>query len=255
MTEKSIYWITGASSGIGHALAEKLAQSGHIIAVTARHDNALRTLHDRYPDYIIPCPGDITDHGGMHQIIASLLARGYTIHTAILNAGTYSPDDAASFNSPIFARTIDVNLSGTAHCLEAILPGMLAKGRGHIVIVSSVAGYRGLPRSIAYSASKAGLIAMAEAMAFDLVPRGIKVQIVCPGFVKTPLTDKNDFSMPSLMPVDDAVRAIIKGMEQNKFEIAFPRNFVLVMQGMKFLPWRLYYRIMARITGIGAKND
>lgn len=249
-----VYWITGASSGLGYQLALDLARVGHQVAVTARRRVALEALAQQAPGQIFCYPGDITDPADMKQIMDDMARDGRVVSCAILNAGTYHPDSAEAFDIDQFSETQRVNLLGAANCLAAVMPGMIAAGRGHIVVVASVAGYRGLPRSIAYSASKAALIAMTESLAFDLVPHGIKVQLVCPGFVKTPLTDKNDFSMPHLMPVEAASRAMIADMEKPVFQIYFPKKFTRVMQIMRLLPWPIYYRLVSQKTRRGGAH-
>jgi short-subunit dehydrogenase len=142
-----------------------------------------------------------------------------------------------------------VNLIGTANALAAVMPSMIARSRGQIAIVSSVAGYRGLPRAIAYSATKAALIAMAESLKFDLDRAGVMVNVVNPGFVKTPLTDRNDFPMPFLMRVEDASRRIVEGLASGRFEVCFPRRFAYILKAMRLVPYALYFPLVGRTTG------
>ena len=127
---------------------------------------------------------------------------------------------------------------------------MIRRKKGHLAIVASVAGYRGLPRAAAYSATKAGLIALAEGLKFDLDRAGVKIQVINPGFVRTPLTDKNDFAMPFLMDVDDAVERIVRGLEGDAFEVVFPRRFAWMLKLLGLLPDRLYFRLVAKATGL-----
>jgi short-subunit dehydrogenase len=128
------------------------------------------------------------------------------------------------------------------------MPAMIARGTGQIAIVSSVAGYRGLPRAIAYSATKAALIAMAESLKFDLDQTGVMINVINPGFVKTPLTDRNDFPMPFLMPVEAAAKRIADGLARGRFEIAFPRRFAAILKLMRILPYALYFPLVGRTT-------
>lgn len=167
---------------------------------------------------------------------------------AIFNAGTYFPDEAETLDADAFRRTVDVNLMGVAHGLEAVLPGMVARGSGQIVIVSSVAGYRGLPRAASYGATKAALINLAESLRMDLGPRGILVQVVNPGFIDTPLTEKNDFPMPFLMPLDKAAEAFMAGISTSRFEITFPKRFTWILKAMRHLPNALYLRMVGSAT-------
>ena len=144
---------------------------------------------------------------------------------------------------------VETNLMGTMHGLEALIPACLAARRGHIAIVASVAGYRGLPKAAAYGAGKAALINLAESLKFDLDRAGVKLQLVAPGFVKTPLTDKNDFAMPFLMPVDRAVDAMIDGLRGARFEITFPKPLARRMKLLRMLPYRLYFALVRARTG------
>jgi short-subunit dehydrogenase len=144
---------------------------------------------------------------------------------------------------------VNVNLTGTANALAAIMPAMIARRSGQIAIVSSVAGYRGLPRAIAYSATKAALIAMAESLKFDLDRVGVMVNVVNPGFVKTPLTDRNEFPMPFLMSVEAASERIVTGLARGRFEVCFPRRFAYMLKAMRMLPYALYFPLVGRSTG------
>ena len=246
--DQGIAWVTGASSGLGRQLVLDLVKDGWQVAASARRGDELVALAAETEGRALPCPVDITDAGAVAALITNLEQHGKKIVLAVLNAGTYRPDSAREFDLAAFRDTQHINVDGTAHCLAAILPGMTARKSGQIAIVSSVAGYRGLPRSIAYSASKAALIAMTEALAFDLTALGIKIQLVCPGFVKTPLTDKNDFAMPCLMPVADASAAFVAGLKSAAFEISFPRRFTLVMKALSLLPWPIYFSLMSKTT-------
>jgi short-subunit dehydrogenase len=156
---------------------------------------------------------------------------------------------AAEFDAARFRAQVEVNLMGTVHMLEALLPAYLAARKGHVVVVSSVAGYRGLPTSAAYGATKAALNNLAESLKYDLDRAGVKLQLVNPGFVKTPLTDRNDFKMPFLMPVEKAVARMIAGLQTNRFEITFPRRFTWQLKLLRVLPYRLYFAITRRRTG------
>jgi len=242
-------WVTGASSGIGEYVALALAAEGWTVLASARRVDALQDVaaRSRGPGRIIPLPLDITDLPGVRAAVAGAVAAHGPMALAILNAGTYKPDEAKGLDAGDFARTVDINLMGTVNCLDALLPGMIGRGKGHIVIVSSVAGYRGLPRSLSYGATKAALINMAESLKMDVERYGLKTQLVCPGFIKTPLTDKNDFPMPFLMPVEKAAGRMVAALNGDAFQITFPRRFTWGLLLLRRLPDALYF-LLARRT-------
>lgn len=246
-------WITGASSGIGRALALALAREGVTVAASARSREALESLAAEAGNggaRILPTPLDVTDRAAVTAAAEAAIRvfRGPP-DLAVLNAGTYLPMSAADFDAARYREQVEINLMGTVHMLEALLPAYRAARRGHIAIVSSVAGYRGLPTSAAYGATKAALINLAESLKNELDRAGVKLQLVNPGFIKTPLTDKNDFKMPFLMPVDKAVARMIAGLQSNRFEITFPRRFTWQLKLLRLLPYRLYFAITRRRTG------
>ncbi|HEY7610789.1 MAG TPA: SDR family NAD(P)-dependent oxidoreductase [Alphaproteobacteria bacterium] len=250
-------WITGASTGIGRELALALARRGVVVAASARSREGLESLAAEAgaatasgSARILPTPLDITDRAAVKAAAEAAIRvfRGPP-DLAVLNAGTYLLMSAADFDAERFRAHVEVNLMGTVHVLEALLPAYLAARKGHIAIVSSVAGYRGLPTSAAYGATKAALINLAESLKYDLDRAGVKLQLVNPGFVKTPLTDKNEFTMPFLMPVEKAVERMIAGFASDRFEIAFPRRFTWQLKLLRLLPHGLYFAITRRRTG------
>ena len=168
----------------------------------------------------------------------------------MLNAGTHMPTPAAGFDAEEVGRLVDVNLMGVVNCLDPLLARVLDRGAGHIAITSSVAGYRGLPMAGGYCATKAGLIALAESLNCELEPKGIKMQVICPGFVRTPLTDRNELKMPYLMEVDDAVQRVWDGLNSDEFEIAFPRRFAWQLKTMQKLPNAAYFPLIRKATGL-----
>lgn len=245
-------WVTGASGGIGRALALALADRGWTVWVTARKAEDLAALAAARPDggrgRIRVAPGDVTDPARMAAIVAEIEAEG-PLALAVLNAGIYLPMRAQTFSAADARRTFDVNLGGVANGLEPVLRAMIARRKGHVALTASVAGYRGLPRAAAYSATKAGLIAMAEALAIDLVDLGVRISVINPGFVATEATSVNDFKMPMLMQPEEAAAAIIRGLERPGFEIAFPWAFARILRLIGTLPNRAYIWAVRKATG------
>lgn len=243
-------WITGASEGIGRATALRLCAEGWTVHATARSLPDLEVLvrDARGPGQIIPAPGDVTDPAAMSAIVAGI-TRDVPLVLAILNAGVYVPMRAETFKAATARRMLDVNLGGVANALEPVLAHMIARRRGHIAITASVAGYRGLPDAAIYSATKAGLIAMAEALAMDLVDLGVRISVINPGFVKTRATSVNAFEMPFLMTPEEAAKRIVDGLKRPGFEIVFPRRFALLLRLVGALPNRAYIAAVRRLTG------
>jgi short-subunit dehydrogenase len=157
---------------------------------------------------------------------------------------------ATAIDLPDLLRHHEVNTVGALHLLHAVIPPMLARGQGHLSLVSSVAGFRGLPQSLAYGPTKAALINLAETLYLDLQPRGLGVSVINPGFVQTPLTAHNDFHMPALISPEEAAQAIVQGWSRGEFEIHFPKRFTRVMKLLRLLPYRLYFAAVRRITGL-----
>lgn len=237
-----IVWITGASSGIGRALALKMADADYRVVASARREGELKTLAQEAKSRggdIVPLPLDTTDHGAVVAAVAHIEREIGAIAIAVFCAGTYEKVLAQDVSVARARPVYELNLMGTLACLEAVLPAMAARKSGRIAIVASLAGYFGLPTSAIYGASKAALINMAEAMRPELLLKGIKLQIVNPGFVKTPLTAKNDFPMPFLMEAEDAAQAFFDGLHSNRFEITFPRRFSLILRLVQMLPYGL----------------
>jgi NAD(P)-dependent dehydrogenase (short-subunit alcohol dehydrogenase family) len=243
-----IAWVTGASSGIGRELAIQLAAAGWRVAISARRAPELEALAAEHSG-MIAAPLDITDTDAVNATVARIEAQsGAKIVLAILNAGTYLRDTADTFDLAKFKTQIDVNLTGTANCLAAILPGMLAARRGQIGIVASLAGLAGLPGAVTYSTTKAGLIAMAQSLKFDGDRHNIAISAICPGFVKTPLTAKNEFEMPYLMEVEEAGKVILDGLKANRFLIAFPAQLAWPLKILRALPAPIYFYALAKST-------
>jgi NAD(P)-dependent dehydrogenase (short-subunit alcohol dehydrogenase family) len=245
-------WITGASSGIGYALALELARRGRRVVATARRADALAELVAAAAGLagsIRAEPADVTDAGALEALVKRVEAEEGPIDVAVLNAGLYKPVRAEDFDRALFETTFAVNLGGTVNALAPILPRMLARARGRIALVASVAGYGGLPTSAAYGATKAALINMAESLKFDCDRHGVMVQLINPGFVDTPATAVNPFPMPFLLPVEEAARRIADGLDTDRFEITFPRRLSWILKAVNLLPYRLYFPLVARATG------
>jgi NAD(P)-dependent dehydrogenase (short-subunit alcohol dehydrogenase family) len=247
--QDGLCWITGASSGIGEETALRLAAEGWTVVASARRAALLDELAGKAkgPGRIIAAPLDVTDLAATRALVTRLEAEHGPIARVILNAGTYQPDSARTFSAESFAATHAINVQGVINGVDAVLPKLIERKKGHIVIVSSVAGYRGLPRALAYGSSKAAMINFAESLKLDLDHHGIKVQLVNPGFIKTPLTDKNDFPMPFLMPVAEAVSVLVKEMNESHFEITFPKTFAFMLQRLRCLPYVLYFTLARQV--------
>ncbi|MBB3591489.1 NAD(P)-dependent dehydrogenase (short-subunit alcohol dehydrogenase family) [Rhizobium sp. BK529] len=250
--EHGIVWISGASSGIGRALALKLAGEGYRVAATARNHAKLVELQVEaagLPGSIIVLDGDVTDAEDMEHVMASIEYEQGALAMAILCAGVFRPVHGEDLNRADFEQTFAVNLSGVVNCLLPAISHMKAKGQGQIAIVSSATGYTGLPTSAAYGATKAALINMAESLKFDLDKIGIRIQLINPGFIDTPAIRKNGFPMPALISPETAAERIAAGLKSQAFEIAFPRRFTYVLKLLRILPYGLYFAMVNRFTG------
>lgn len=243
--------ITGASSGIGAELSRRYLAQGDTVIACARNVDKLTDTADRLGnDRFIPCPLDVTDTGAVDAAVASIEREHGSIDLAILNAGVYSPTPADDFGAGEVRTMIDVNVTGISNVLAALMPRMMKRRSGHLALMSSVAGFRGLPMAAGYSASKAAVIAMGESLKAELDGYGVKLQVICPGFVKTPLTEQNRFPMPYLMEVEDAANQIIHGLDTGKFKIAFPGRFALQLKLLQLLPDALYFPLIKKAIGI-----
>ena len=242
--------VTGASMGIGRALALALVDAGWRVVISARSADKLTTLAaERSAGQLIPAPLDVTDMTRCRVVIDSVEREHGPIALAVLNAGTYTRDRAHQLDLASARETFSLNVMGTLNVLAPLAERMAARGRGQLGVVASVAGYRGLPGAIAYGGSKAALIAMTEAMRFDLAPRGVAISVINPGFVRTPLTDKNDFPMPFLLEPDDAAWRIVKGLAAGYYEIAFPWPLAAQLKTLALLPPRAFHAVLRRATG------
>jgi short-subunit dehydrogenase len=244
-------WVTGASSGIGAALARELADRGASVAISARNADRLREVAGGRMHVE---PLDVTDRAATVAAGAAVRKALGGLDAAVLNAGTWSRFRPEHWDSEAFADQLQTNLMGTVHALEAVVPTMIAEGRGRIVGTASVAGYRGLPGAEAYGATKAALLNLLEALRGSLGPHGIVVQSVAPGFVRTPMTDRNTFPMPFLVSPEEAARAIADGMAKDKAEIVFPLPMMLVMKLARLVPVRAWTAATAAMTRRGMRR-
>jgi short-subunit dehydrogenase len=250
LTQKTA-WITGAGKGIGRSLALALSAQGYFVAASARTEEDLVSLAEQAADHsgtIWSYPLDVTDEKAVAETVKRIEADLGGLELVVLNAGIHSEVTAARFDMVKFRKVIDTNVMGTANCLAPLLPAMMARGRGRIAVVASVAGYRGLPTASAYSASKAALIALCEALKPELEGSGVEMTVINPGFVDTPLTRKNKFPMPFLMEPEDAARSIVRGLERGKFEIVFPWQMTVAMKLLGALPYPLFFAITRRMV-------
>jgi len=239
-------WIIGASSGIGAALVRRLHAAGALLALSARGSDALHQLAQDWSEVLV-LPLDVSAPEACNGPLANILARWGGVDVVFFLAGTYKPVHAWQLDAEEAQASIATNLTGVIAGVAALMPTILDQGSGALVLVSSVAGYRGLPKSLVYGASKAGLINFAETLYQDLHGKGISVFLVNPGFVATPMTQQNDFHMPALIDADDAAKRILDGMARGRFEIHFPKRFTLWLKLLRLLPYRWYFAIVRRV--------
>ena len=246
LTNKTIL-ITGASTGIGKELATQLAQKNNRLVLIARREQLLRELVETIPKHeaghrISSC--DVSDFAEIEKCCKGIIKEKIVFDALILNAGIGGGFDVADIDVENFQKIFDVNFMGNIYFLKYLLPGMIERKSGIVSAVSSIAGYRGMPRSAPYSSSKAALSTLMESLRIDLWSSGIKVSLISPGFVKTPMTDRNDYYMPFMIPVENAAKIIIKGLEKEKTEIHFPFLMWLLAKMGKLIPNKLYAKLM-----------
>ena len=241
-------WLLGASSGIGAALGTLLLARGASVAFSARNAARLAELAgDAERALVLPC--DAADEASLHAAWEGLLAAWGGIDVALYVAGDYLPMRAWQLDAARARQMIAVNFGGAVSFAACVVPQLLRQGSGQIGFVASVAGYRGLPKSLIYGPTKAALINFAEALYLDLEPKGIGVRVINPGFVATPLTARNDFAMPALLTPEEAAQQTIAGFASGAFEIHYPKRFTLVLKVLAHLPYRVYFPLIRRFTG------
>ena len=246
MTKK--IWITGASSGIGKALAIKFAKEGWQVAASARRENLLNEL-EKVNSNIYSFPLDVVDLESSKKIFNEIIGKLGGIDLCVFSTGTYDPKKEREINLEQIQNTINVNFFGTLNCIKAVEKYFKEKKNGHISIVSSVAGYRGLPNSTGYGPSKAALTNLAESLYFDFKKYNVRVSLISPGFIKTPMTDKNKFKMPFIKSSEFAANKIYKGLINSKtFEITFPKQLTIIMKILRIIPYWKYLYLIEKLT-------
>ena len=238
-------WIVGASTGIGAQLAKELSARGAIVAISARSADKLKVLKQELGgEGHIDVPVDVSDEKALQKAQQTILKSFPHIDSTLFMAVSYKPHENIIRPLEDIRRMLDVNLGGAFNLIDAIIPQFKDQGFGQLILCASVAGYRGLPTGQPYCASKAALINLGESLKIDLEDQNIDVKIICPGFVKTPLTDKNDFKMPMIIQPEKAAKEIVKGMCSRRFEIHFPKNFTYIMKLVHILPHWLYFPLV-----------
>lgn len=241
-------WILGASSGIGAALAKELSARGAILALSARREDKLQELAQTLNgDQHIVVSADVAKPDSLKTAQADILKTFPRIDSALFMAAIYSPHDGKKKALSFIHDMLNVNLGGAFNVIDTIQPQFEKQGQGQLVLCASVAGYRGLPTGQPYCATKAALINLGESLKVDWAPKNIDVKIICPGFVKTPLTDKNDFPMPMIIEAEQAARAIADGLVSKSFEIHFPKKFTFIMKTIRLLPNFMYFWLAGKM--------
>ncbi len=240
-------WITGASSGIGKAVAEKFAKEGWKVAVSARRKEVLNNMAQN--ENIKSFPLDVTDRNQINNAFKNILNEFGDLDLCLFSSGTYEPKDEQSIDPDKIKNVINVNFLGVIDCVKTVEEYFKNKKSGHISIVSSIAGYRGLPNSSGYGPSKAALTNFSESIYFDFKKFGVRVSIVSPGFIKTPLTDKNEFPMPFLKTPDYAAEKIFNDLiNSNAFEVHFPKGLTVTLKFLRILPYKLYLFLVDKLV-------
>ena len=245
---KKTIWITGGSTGIGKALAIRFANEGWNVAISARRENLLKELSDRYEN-ISPFPLDVTDKENCKNIFNQVKEKFGEIDICFFSTGTWDPKKEKDIDVEQIENVFKINFFGTVNSINAVEEYYKNRNEGTIAIVSSIAGYRGLPNSTGYGPSKSALNNLAESLYFDFGRHNVRVCLVSPGFIKTPMTDKNDFKMPFLKTPEFAADKIYDGLVNKKsFEIHFPKELTLTLKFFSILPYKLYFYLVKKLT-------
>lgn len=248
---KPLIFLVGASAGIGAALARRLAGRGDRVVVAARRSEPIQALADEagaLAGEIMPFVLDVTDADAFARAVDDIERDHGPITRLILNAGAYEPVTIDNIDPQAFRHIIEVNYMGVVNGLAAILPRMLSRRAGEVLVTASLSAYRGLPKAAAYGSSKAGVLNMLEALKPEADRRGVRLRVINPGFVRTRLTDKNDFHMPQLLTPEQAADAIMREIDGDGFEIVFPKRFGYALKLLRLLPYRLYFAVTRRMV-------
>ncbi|ANJ00555.1 short-chain dehydrogenase [Polynucleobacter wuianus] len=249
-TDKRV-WVIGASSGIGEACARALLLEGSRVALSSRRRDRLNAIaKNARTDQALVIPLDVTNQDQLTQGYETLLKTWGGLDVLLFVSGMYVPLRADSFLIGTAEQTIEANLLGPMRSVALVLPEMLKAHAGHIAIVGSVAGYSGLPKALAYGPSKAGIINFCETLYYDLLPQGVSVHMISPGFVATEATAQNDFEMPALITAKEAASEILEGIQNGEFDIHFPKRFSRFLKFLRVLPYPLYFWIVRRFVKI-----
>lgn len=247
-----VAWITGGSSGIGRELAKQLAAAGFVVAVTAREEDPIDMLVAETAEckgHVVAYPCDVTDEKGMAATVAAIESQIGPIALAVFNAGAYAPVMGDALSARKFRRSFDVNVMGVVNGLVPVTRRMRERGGGHVVLVGSISAYFGWPTTAAYGATKAALNLMAESLKFDFDKIGIRLQVMNPGFIDTPLTRDSGFRLPALMPAEAAARRMMRAIRRGGFEVTFPRRLTWSLKLLSVLPRPVCLWIVGLLTG------
>ena len=242
-------WLVGASSGIGRDLAIRLAAEGVRTTITARSPEPLDALAATSAN-LMAAPGDVSNQAALAGIFSKMSATTGVPDLIVLNAAVWDPMSVDDYSAARASASMQVNYGGVCNALETVLPALKARRSGHIAIVASVAGYRGLSQALAYAPTKAALINLSEALRLELAPHNVTVSVINPGFVDTPMTKRNDFAMPFIISSKDAADRIYAGLLTGRFEIAFPWQLVTILKLARILPYRVYFALARRALGL-----
>ncbi len=247
MNDKVI-WITGASTGIGKALAIKFSENGWKVAISARRESLLNEIVSENKN-IFAFPFDVTNKEKCNNTFKLIKNKFDNVDLCVFSTGTWDPKKEKEIDVEQIEHVMKINFFGTLNCIKSVEDYFKKRGQGQISIVSSIAGYRGLPNSTGYGPSKSALNNLAESLYFDFKRHGVRVSLISPGFIKTPMTDKNDFKMPFLKSPEFAAEKIYNGLVNSKsFEIDFPKQLTITLKLLKILPIKLYFKIVERMT-------
>tara|TARA_B100001109_G_scaffold197934_1_gene164597 strand:+ start:470 stop:1231 length:762 start_codon:yes stop_codon:yes gene_type:complete len=253
MNKKTI-WITGGSTGIGKALAIKFANEGWNVAISARRENLLKEISDQYTN-ISSFPLDVTDKSKCKEVFDKIRDKFDEIDICFFSTGTWNPRKEKDIDVEQIEDVFKINFFGTLNSIKAVEEYFKNKKNGIITIVSSIAGYRGLPNSTGYGPSKSALNNLAESLYFDFGRSNVRVCLVSPGFIKTPMTDKNDFKMPFLKSPEYAAEKIYDGLvNKNVFEIHFPKSLTLILKILSLIPSKIYFSLIGKMTKYQKKS-